>query len=264
MRARAVQMRGLRLALASIAGDHTPVDWGEAEDEYAVCLRNFLASIYAPTAGPSSARGEAMTSSTLVRKSAMVAAATVSAVAFVAPARADLTKVPGLNEVQAPVAATIQYICPRLNNRDILPDPTPQQRQLALECSKMVQTSNAQQGSGNMTLNLGLSEEQLRFGLQGIAPDEMGAQSQQSTVASGKAPIAGRLLALRGGARGFSVAGLTGDVDGVGVAAERVNARGGGAAADGPSRWGGFVNVNYNKGDRSTTERQFGFDFDSW
>jgi outer membrane autotransporter protein len=57
------------------------------------------------------------------------------------------------------------------------------------------------------------------------------------------------------------------DVDGVLVATDKVlgaNARGGGAAADASSAWGGFLNVNYNTGDRSQTSRQFGFDFDSW
>jgi outer membrane lipase/esterase len=195
-----------------------------------------------------------------------VAAALGTAFALVgiAPARADLNRIPGLNEVQAAAAATIQKICAPIN---ALENKTPQQAQLGIECRKMVQTSNAQQGAGPTTNSLGLSEEQLRFAMQGIAPDENGALTQGSTVTSAPTPIAGRLLELRRVSRGLSVADLTIDVDGVRVAADKAlgtSARGGGAAADVASAWGGFLNVNYNTGDRSQTARQFGFDFDSW
>lgn len=181
------------------------------------------------------------------------------------PAHADLNKIPGMNEVQSAAAATIQQICAPIN---ALPNKTPQQAQLGIECRKMVQTSNALPGQSGPTNNsLGLSAEQLRFTMQGIAPDEDGALTQGSTVTSAPTPIAGRLLELRRVSRGLSVADSSIDVDGVLVAANKVlgaNARGGGAAADGSSAWGGFLNVNYNTGDRSQTSRQFGFDFDSW
>jgi outer membrane autotransporter protein len=186
-------------------------------------------------------------------------------VAWSAPGHADLNKVPGMNEVQAAAAATIQQICAPIN---ALPNKTPQQTQLGVECRKMVQTSNALPGQSGPTANsLGLSEEQLRFTMQGIAPDENGALTQGSTVTSPPTPIAGRLLELRRVSRGLSVADSSIDVDGVLVATDKVlgaNARGGGAAADASSAWGGFLNVNYNTGDRSQTSRQFGFDFDSW
>jgi outer membrane autotransporter protein len=186
-------------------------------------------------------------------------------VAWGLPAHADLNKIPGMNEVQAAAAATIQQICGPIN---ALPNKTPQQTQLGIECRKMVQTSNGLPGqSGPTTNSLGLNAEQLRFTMQGIAPDENGALTQASTVTSAPTPIAGRLLELRRVSRGLSVADSSIDVDGVRVATEKVlgaNARGGGAAADGSSPWGGFLNANYNTGDRSQTSRQFGFDFDSW
>jgi outer membrane lipase/esterase len=181
-----------------------------------------------------------------------------------APARADLNRISGLNEVQAPVASTIQQICAPINARQ---GNTPQQAQLGIECRKMVQTSNAQQGSGSTANSLGISEAQLRFALQAIAADENGSLTEGATVTSAPAPIAGRLLELRRATRGSSLAKLLIDVDGVKVASDQVlgaNARGGGAAADTASPWGGFVNFNYNTGDRSQTPRQFGFDFDSW
>ena len=131
----------------------------------------------------------------------------------------------------------------------------------------MVQTSNEQQGVGNKTLSLGLDVDQLRQGLQEIGPTQMNAQTERSTVTTGKGPISGRLLALRSGARGLLFSDSQVDSNGALASADQLlapNWRGGGAAADAESRWGGFVNINYNTGDRSTTERQFGFDFDSW
>lgn len=182
-------------------------------------------------------------------------------------AHADLNLVPGMTPVQAPVAATIQAICPPLNSPNRQPTLTPEQRTLAVSCTRMVQTSNAQQGSGGTSQSLGLTESGLRDALQGIAPEEMNAQNRGRTVSS-HAPVNARLLALRRGAGGGPLASGF-EFNGRYVALEELlpaGSRGGGASADGGlgGPWSGFLNGHYNWGKRNASELESGFDFDDY
>lgn len=177
-------------------------------------------------------------------------------------AHANLNNVPGLTPVQAPVAAVIQEICPKLNNRALLPNPTADQAKLALSCTKMIRTAVEQQTGQQVPLSLGVGVPELRDGIQAVAPEEMNAATQRATVASSRSPVGGRLLQLAG--RRLSVAEVTRDADDRLVLVERPITRGGGAAADSASRWGAFVNVNYNGGDFDGSVLQPAFDFDSF
>jgi outer membrane autotransporter protein len=111
-------------------------------------------------------------------------------------------------------------------------------------------------------------------GLQAMAPEENAAVGTSSIEVSGAQidNIGARLGALRRGATGLSLQGLTFNIDGRKVSGDELfsiqarNIRGGAAGADeaGFSRLGVFVNGNYGWGDRDATLRQSGFDFDSY
>lgn len=182
-------------------------------------------------------------------------------------AQADLNQVPGMTPIQAPVAATIQAICPPLNSPDLSQSLTPAQRTLAQSCTKMVQTSNAQQGQPATSQNLGLTESGLRDAIQGISPEEMNAQNRGRTI-NNNSPINARLLALRRGAGGGPVAANF-EFNGQQLSIADVFApesRGGGASADdglgGP--WSGFINGHYSWGKRDAFALESGFDFDDY
>lgn len=107
-----------------------------------------------------------------------------------------------------------------------------------------------------------------------MAPEENAAVGTSSIEVSGAQidNIGARLGALRRGATGLSLQGLTFNIDGRKVSGDELfgvqapNIRGGAAGADetGFSRLGVFVNGNYGWGDRDATLRQSGFDFDNY
>lgn len=188
-----------------------------------------------------------------------VAAALLLATAH--PVWADLNNVSGLTPVQKPVAEMVQSIW---NGRTRLLNPTPSQDNLIANCKKMVQTSNAQQASGIRDSDLRLNEAQLRDALQGVAPEELSAQLDQS-MSSSRNAVSGRLLALRGGAQGLTLTSDRPWGDGAVASASPDFGgypRGGGASTTpltGP--WGGFVNVNHNRGAHDRTAYENAFDF---
>ena len=88
----------------------------------------------------------------------------------------------------------------------------------------------------NTANSLGITNDQLRTGVQAVSPVQMNAQKQMSVEASKMNLVGSRLLDLRGGARGF-VVGLNGqETQPTGAADAQARslagATGGGAAAD--------------------------------
>ncbi len=196
--------------------------------------------------------------------------ATIALVCSVAQAQ-NLPKVPGYTPVQQPTANAVQAVCSAfVANAPSYGAPsdtgTPEQR-LWSSCRKMVQTGNQVVGSGPTANSLGLSNDDLRTGVQAIAPVQMNAQKQMSVDASRNNIVFARLLDLRGGARGLSLAVNNMDLastDGASTAGG--TGRGGGASPDPTSgeRWGAFVNLAYNWGDVSQTALQDRYDFKNW
>jgi uncharacterized protein YhjY with autotransporter beta-barrel domain len=212
-------------------------------------------------------------SSVLVRKlGRSVGTALLTATAATAGAQ-GLPSIPGLTELQSPVAVTFQSVCIAINGAAIAdPNGTLIQR-LGDSCTKMVASALNNQPGGNPfppQFNLMISDEQLRTGIQAIAPVQANAQKQISTEASKMNLIAARLLTVRGGSRGVvlgvngheaAVAGVrTGARDPAGVA------RGGGASADEAlgGRLGAFVNIAYNWGSIDRTTLQDAYDYGSF
>ncbi len=165
-----------------------------------------------------------------------------SPVAGVMSNRSDLT------ETQRATAVAIETFCP------FLPPPNPAgtaTERLSNSCTQMVRNSK---------------DSVIPTALQAIASEEMHATGRVATAATGGNAVAGRLLALRGSGRGLLLSDSTITIDGRRHAARDLlpaGSRGGGAAADPGlgSRLGGFVNANYNRGDRDRTDREDGFDF---
>jgi hypothetical protein len=184
------------------------------------------------------------------------------------PPPRNLANLPGLTEVQQPTADTVQTVCAKLPTAGVTLDPngTPAQR-LLYTCRVMVQTAN-QLTPGNTlptAFSLGISNEELRTGVQAVAPVQMNAQKQIGVEATKISVVGTRLLDLRAGARGFTVSsnGVSAPVQSASAGEYGLDgATGGGAAADTlDGKLGGFMNLAYNWGDVDQTSLQDAYKF---
>jgi outer membrane lipase/esterase len=133
-------------------------------------------------------------------------------------------------------------------------------------CRAMVQT--ATDGANS----LGISDDELADGLQQVATEEFAASGQLATEIGSNTINIGinRLIEVRSGARGFSIAGLSPDSNTLLAAGtqwpDSASGRRGGAAGDGDvwNKLGVFVTGNYSTGDRDATDRTDEFDFDTY
>src|SRR2546423_4167721 len=191
-----------------------------------------------------------------------------------------LPSVPGITELQKPVASTVQTVCIALNGLGgkpalATPNPngTPAER-LSNSCTLMVSTAFFNQGTPppfdpNGNFNLKISDDQLKRGIQAIAPVQANAQKQISVEASKMSLVGSRLLDLRGGSRGL-VVGVNGRDTPQGADAQRFasldGAIGGAAGPDDAlsGRWGGFVNLGYAWGDVDQTSLQDAYKYKSF
>ncbi|MGE5171700.1 MAG: autotransporter outer membrane beta-barrel domain-containing protein [Rudaea sp.] len=208
---------------------------------------------------------------------APLAAAAIFAAAHAADATSQtrqsntpLPSLPGLTAVQQPVANAIDVVCPPIAS-NANPNGTEFQR-LANSCSAMVVTSGVLEGQIDPSnpFNLGISNEELRKGLQASAPVQMNAQKDVTTTTSRMNLLAARLFDLRAGARGLSVSMNGSDAPAVAAASRNRStldgATGGAASAD-PAfggRLGGFVKIAGNWGNVDRTELQDAYDYDAW
>ena len=179
----------------------------------------------------------------------------------------ELRNQPGLTPFQQSMAQAIDVVCPKLVAAASSLNAT--QTDLRLRCTEMRQTANELQGSGDTTFSLGLTNEQLNSALGSLSPEEAASQARLSIEGGTNQArtIGGRLRALRGGARGFSLGAsrleFPGRVIALADVAQALASDGGGSAAalDLGSRLGAFVNVRATFGDKDTTSREQGFDF---
>ncbi|MCB1916864.1 MAG: autotransporter outer membrane beta-barrel domain-containing protein, partial [Rhodocyclaceae bacterium] len=174
------------------------------------------------------------------------------------PAEGVLTGVAGLNQVQTAAAGVTETICPFL----VAPDPLGSgEARLSDTCTRLVVSALAD-GSD---FDLGLAAADLAAALQAVAPEEMTAAGRIAVEGSLSNPVNGRLLALRSGGRGLLLAGSGVTIDGNALSLAQILPAGsrGGSAGDGEfgGRWGGFINANYNSGDRDASRNEDAFDF---
>ncbi|MEM6485689.1 MAG: autotransporter outer membrane beta-barrel domain-containing protein [Pseudomonadota bacterium] len=134
-------------------------------------------------------------------------------------------------------------------------------------CRAMVHTANDLADNGGPSRDsLGLTSDELAASLQQIATEEFAATSSMASEMTHTRldPVVNRLIELRNGARGFSVAGLYPENEDESIAQTGWQALGGAAAGGEPGGpLGGFANINYGTGDRDSTSRTDQFDYDS-
>ena len=153
---------------------------------------------------------------------------------------------------QQSVAIAVETVCPQLH---AMKNRTPDQEDLYIQCSTMIR--NADSSAIPQTLNEITNE-------QADAASSAAIQSGTAQFAN----IGARLGALRSGAKGFSMRGLTINIDGQPVTPDQIASltgqalRGGAASADDFGRWGVFINGSYNFGKKDATENESGFDYD--
>lgn len=158
----------------------------------------------------------------------------------VSPIAGQLQGTTGLNNSQINMANVIEIACPIGGN------------ELAFQtrCNRLV---------GSLVSGTGTS--QTLGALQQASPEQIPSQGISATRTSFNA-IAGRLAALRLGARGFQVAGLGNNALPVNLAS-LANPLGGAAGDDNWDRLGGFVNGNYNTGNVDSSFNQLGYNLNS-
>lgn len=180
-----------------------------------------------------------------------------------APTRRRLATLPNLTPNQKSVAVALDDLCVRLAERAQQQPLTEDQADLLARCDGIIfDNVEAQQVE---------------------ALDELGAQDLNAIRTQALLfsrfqymGVMDRLIALRGGAKGLSVAGLELTIDGkvVPLAMLESIARkvlGGGASADAEEpgglladKWGFWARGNYGFGDKDTSSADQGFDVDQW
>jgi outer membrane lipase/esterase len=185
------------------------------------------------------------------------------------PARAgELRFTPGLTPYQLSMGEAIDIVCPQLLSAGFATQSSPT-GDLTRRCREMRHTANALQGGGTTSFSLGLTTEQLAEALGRLSPEEITTQGTGAieTGSNQARAIGARLGQLRLGATGVSLSGLRLYVDGQSVEPAQLldTNHAGGASADRgvAGRLGVFVNGIYSFGDKDTTSKEQGFDFDT-
>ena len=184
---------------------------------------------------------------------------TVAINVAVAPPRQTLSDLPDLTPNQKSMAENLDDLCARLSNSQ-----TPlgtEQRALLQRCNGLLFNTTA---------------DQQRTALDALNGDDFAAARTQTLLFANfqYAGVMDRLIALRGGARGLSLAGLNIMVDGKPVPLAELQDMakemfGGGASADEPGgllsdKWGFWGRGNYSFGNKDASANAPGFDADQW
>ena len=182
------------------------------------------------------------------------------------PGLGQLGDIPGLTPYQQANANVIDALCPRLVGASFLGQPSPT-GDLTTECTRLKGSASQLQGQqGGLAFGLGLSNPELANVL-GIWTHDQATENGRAAIEIGarqSRAIAGRLTALRLGARGVAVSGLSGPGEARSFAWSEIAGPGAGASADGGQArsFGAFVNATYGWGDKDETSREIGFDYD--
>jgi outer membrane autotransporter protein len=132
--------------------------------------------------------------------------------------------------------------------------------QFSEDCTNLLQAA----GSGDATL-----QRETATALDAVTANQatVPLSSSRSSLSTQMQNLGSRLSALRSGAVGLSVGGLTS----ASLSEQPLGYSGGAASADdggpvilGDERLGVFFNGTYNRGDRDPSANEDGFDFDSW
>lgn len=179
---------------------------------------------------------------------------------------AALTSVDGMTDAERNTATMIQDLCPKMVTANAATAYTGNEQRLFFECRALVQTSNALPGEAGLTgFSLGYDNDQLREALSQVAHQEVAVEASAATetIDGQFDTIASRMSALRRGGPGSGLGGLSLLIDGQTVAGDALF---GGAAGDGANMngWSIYLNGNYGFGDKESTTREVGFDYDNY
>jgi outer membrane autotransporter protein len=170
------------------------------------------------------------------------------------PPTRDIAGIPTLTPNQRSLAVWFDETCARL---EALASPTAGQERLTEAC--------------RLVRDAGTDDAAVREALDAINPDELLVSTfnalRLTAVQHGN--LSQRLNALRGGARGVNLSGLSLEVQGQQITGNALQAMfdellGGGASADDSvwGRWGVFINGRLATGEKDRTDNEAGFDFD--
>lgn len=177
-----------------------------------------------------------------------------------APERTPLAELPNLTPNQQKMAVALDRICSELDGSDAL---TPDQQDLLQRCDGLY--------DGN-------TPEQQTAALDELNGEDFAAARMQTLLFANLqyVGVMDRLMALRGGAQGLSLAGLNIVVDGKAVSlaslqemAEQLLGGGASSDADEPGgllsdKWGLWARGNYSFGDKEASAASPSFDADQW
>lgn len=192
------------------------------------------------------------------------------------------------NIVSDTIVITVGVV-PQVDVLDELPNLTPNQRAMARKldgmCSTLSQLASSESPlSGDQSdllarcngLLLGNTAAQQVEALDALLPDDFSVARTQTLLFANTqyVSIMDRLIALRGGARGLSLAGLNIVVDGKMIPLAQVQdlakgLLGGGASADEPGgllsdKWGMWARGNFSFGEKDANTVSPSFDADQW
>jgi outer membrane autotransporter protein len=180
-----------------------------------------------------------------------------------APAEVDLSDIPNLTPNQRRMANKLDGMCDALAQREFDEvSLTTDQVDLLAKCRGIRASNNS---TGNQI-----------EAIEELTPDDFSVARTQTLLFANTqyASIMDRLMALRGGARGLSLAGLNIMLDGKMVPLAELQKMaegllGGGASADEPGgllsdKWGLWVRGNFSFGEKDTSASSPAFDADQW
>ncbi len=154
-------------------------------------------------------------------------------------------------------------VCPELAGENATAGLTGVSGQLLQDCSSLVGAS----GADDPEATPALAQITINQSRQPVDASQTSVRTQALNLGS-------RLAALRGGAVGLNIRGLTLNMGGQTLSGAEFaqllkganGAQGGGAASADPgfSRWGAFVNGTINDGNKDVTGNEAGFDFNTW
>jgi uncharacterized protein YhjY with autotransporter beta-barrel domain len=174
------------------------------------------------------------------------------------PAITTLSDIPNLSPNQRRVALALDRICGQLRE---LSELTGDQQDLLIRCNG---------------LQINNTTDNQRDALDEMVADDFAVARTQTLLFANTqyASVMDRLMALRGGAKGLSLAGLNIIVDGKSVPLAQLQDMvkgmlGGGASADEPGgllsdKWGMWARGNYSFGDKDRNNSSPAFDADQW
>jgi outer membrane autotransporter protein len=201
--------------------------------------------------------GQASTTMTIQQTGVIKLTATLTNIATVEFTINSIAQTPGLTDNQQAVGSSLDTLCPSLAEQQSSGELSEAEQDLLMTCSNLI------------------TETGTASTLTRLMPEEVAAQGTASMEAASTqlTNVNSRLVALRGGAVGMNLGGLT--VNYAGINFNQRLFEGlipkdkkplGSAAGDTEElqgRWGAFINGNVNFGEKDGTDRETGFDFDT-